>query len=347
MHHRIALVTSLLLLAAACGRSDPAPVTAPQPPDLGRTASILGGEPDAGHPAVGAVLFDQALCSGTLIAPNVVLTAAHCLEAGTPRYFVLGSTLTGATAVLAVRSASAHPDYSTHHEKGALINWHDVAALVLDRAAPVAPMPWRAASMAGTVGRVFTFVGYGQTDPATDSAGSKFKVGSKIAAVWSQGFWNVTSPSDPKNTCHGDSGGPALLVEDGVEQVAGVVSSGDAGCVETGYSTRVDVNADYIAGVIAANPPDGEADVDAPDAVGPDASATGPDTPPTPAPCPGVDFAGCCDGQTVRWCEDGEVNSMTCADNPSCGWDAIDHYYDCGTDGRADPDGKHPRACGK
>jgi len=51
-------------------------------------SAITNGAPDGnGHPQVGALLAQQAYpdgtwaaCSGTLIAPNVFLTAAHCDE---------------------------------------------------------------------------------------------------------------------------------------------------------------------------------------------------------------------------------------------------------------------------
>jgi secreted trypsin-like serine protease len=48
-------------------------------------AAVTGGQPDNGaHPQVALILADLAdgsvLCSGSLIAPSVVLTAAHCTD---------------------------------------------------------------------------------------------------------------------------------------------------------------------------------------------------------------------------------------------------------------------------
>src|SRR5213592_2293778 len=49
-------------------------------------ASITYGQPDAGHPQVGAILVLYQgnwyeFCSGTLVASRVFLTAGHCTDA--------------------------------------------------------------------------------------------------------------------------------------------------------------------------------------------------------------------------------------------------------------------------
>jgi MYXO-CTERM domain-containing protein len=61
--------------------------------------------------------------------------------------------------------------------------------------------------------------------------------------------------------------------------------------------------------------------------------------------CNGVGWAGCCDGATVKWCQDDELHEEDCGDKPSCGWNAKDGYYDCETTGGADPSGEFPLAC--
>ncbi len=62
--------------------------------------------------------------------------------------------------------------------------------------------------------------------------------------------------------------------------------------------------------------------------------------------CSGIGPEGCCDGQTLRRCKDGELEVVDCAQvGPSCGWNGPKGYYDCKTSGQADPSGTFPMDC--
>ena len=119
--------TSLFfVLAGGCGQpgreSDPPPPL----PVMEEGAPIVGGTTDTGDPSVVA-LYGQPpgaqskggfLCTGTVIAPTVVLTAAHCVsplevEAGTQFVVVSGPEVFRRGAPqLAVRSVKANPRWN-------------------------------------------------------------------------------------------------------------------------------------------------------------------------------------------------------------------------------------------
>jgi agmatine deiminase len=64
------------------------------------------------------------------------------------------------------------------------------------------------------------------------------------------------------------------------------------------------------------------------------------------ADCGLVAYQGCCDGNTLWFCDPAKgLLSSNCAFEPSCGWDKLKGFYDCGTSGNADPAGAYPLSC--
>ncbi len=325
-----------------------------QEADLAQTASeIVGGEIFTGLPAVGMILYSGSPhCSATLIDKRKVLTAAHCVSgfSASKMKFVIGKSLGSIEHSLVVASAKAHPSWDSQ----ALRN--DVGLLTLAQDAPIAPLGINRSGMSSWVGKQLFFVGYGVTNGSTQTgAGTKRAVWMKIATVES----TIFTYSDPgKNTCNGDSGGPAFTVNDkGEYLVAGITSYGDWSCTEMGADTRVDAFLDFIGAATTppSDPCNGETlkgrcsgnkliwcegqQVNQKDCAAEGKtcaldSSTGryaclsSSTPPADS-CQGETFEGRCSGNTVIWCEDGQVKQQSCGWFATCGYNEDKGYYDC------------------
>jgi MYXO-CTERM domain-containing protein len=215
----------------------------PAPDPSSRSFAIIGGTYDPGDPAVAAVLEESGnlICTATLVAPRVLVTAAHCVVLGTPRYVFFGPDPGGDGLFVDVLLTRANPTFDLE----TLDN--DIGVIVLDQAAPsFAGAPLTLAAVAPTVGLSTRMIGYGYTEvgPAGDYA-TKHALTVAIDEVDALSFRYGIA------TCNGDSGGPALADEAGREVVAGITSWGDATCGEYGVDTRVDVYREWVETAIS------------------------------------------------------------------------------------------------
>jgi MYXO-CTERM domain-containing protein len=64
-----------------------------------------------------------------------------------------------------------------------------------------------------------------------------------------------------------------------------------------------------------------------------------------PSACHGVPEEGCCSGQVLFYCKEGQLTSISCAQNLLCGWHTTARQYDCGTVGASDPSGRFALKC--
>lgn len=103
--------------------------------------SLVTGDDSRGWEAVGRIdIGGTGFCTGAMIAPDLVLTAAHCLYdsdrgrvvAPGDMQFLAGWRNGRATAYRGVRKAIAHPDYRFGDTSGPESVDHDVALLQLD-----------------------------------------------------------------------------------------------------------------------------------------------------------------------------------------------------------------------
>lgn len=204
-------------------------------PTGARVSPITGGATTSGDPAVVALVLGGRLsCTATLIAPRVILTAAHCLPETGPRPEVrFGADVTQPELVRAIALARVHAEF----DRVALTN--DIGVALLDGPAPAGVVPAAlpdAAIDGATPGTAIRVVGFGETSVDAHDVGLKRE---GVAIITASDATTFTLHPDPSQPCHGDSGGPAFASLAGDERVIGVTSAGDASCVEYGRDTRV------------------------------------------------------------------------------------------------------------
>jgi secreted trypsin-like serine protease len=204
-------------------------------PALAGNAPIVGGSkaPEGKWPDVAAVLFkdtgtDQQECTGTLVAPTVVITAGHCNDTSLDNVLLGTTSLAGGGEVIAVTKRIEYPNSQSSE---------DITMLVLGKAAAETPRAiatgWAKIDIVN--GAAVQFVGYGATDTqAMDYPTDLMEVMSSITdydCAAADGCYPAARPDGELaaggggiDTCNGDSGGPMYLLTSYGNFLAGVTS---------------------------------------------------------------------------------------------------------------------------
>ena len=221
------------------------------------------------------------ICSGTMITPNVFLTAAHCTSfytqelapEGDVAYVSLdqsipfGALTSSKTELLSVAHVVSNPSYNQAQSDSG-----DIGVLILDRnvrgvtpaTLPSCGLLDQLAAQNGLKTATFTNAGYGVQNRVVGGGVPFFQDLNPVPRMFSfsgfnslnGGYMRLSQNNSTGNggTCFGDSGGPNFLTLNGQQLIVSITITGDTACRSTNVVYRLDtVSAQgFLASVNAA-----------------------------------------------------------------------------------------------
>lgn len=215
-------------------------------PILGGTKATVGQ-----YPNVVALEVGNALCTGTLITDEWVMTAAHCVMGVAPSkikvHFNTVSALTVPGKVVGATQAIAKPTFSTSN-----LGSNDIGLIHLsEKVTDIKPVPINLDPAKAPVGTKVTMVGFGATaQGGGGSIGVEYVVEQTSVSCGSSGTSDANllcyNQVSGKGKCEGDSGGPSFAMIDNHLVQVGITSFGDQQCAQFGADTRTDAEVAFI-----------------------------------------------------------------------------------------------------
>ena len=257
MRNNIIVMFGLLVGACcfgACAEEDRSTVT------MVHGKGIVNGQLEEGFPSavsIGGSFGDEtmSMCTGNLITPKVIISAAHCGD-GVPLWLItgagvafFGSDILDPDNAIGFDDHIVHPDYEELvSEPGGFLGRFDLSIFVLKEEATVEPTWFRRNEITDDdLDAELTSVGFGVTSGGGDGSGIK-RSATLTLDEYDDNFLLshvATNPNDA-NICSGDSGGPQFFFTDDHWIQGAVHSWGDVDCLIESGSTRVDIATEWI-----------------------------------------------------------------------------------------------------
>ena len=209
------------------------------------------------------------VCSGTLITPNVFLTAGHCTSFFTQDLAPNGWTayvsfdgsipfgdLTSNTSnLVGISEVVTNPNFNRSQSDPG-----DIGVLILDSNVPgltPATLPTcglldQLRAQNGLKSAVFTPVGYGVQNRVVGGGVPFFQDQNPVPRMFAFSSFNSLNPGylrlsqNPSTgnggTCFGDSGGPNFFTVNGQQLIAAITITGDLVCRSTNVDYRLDTS---------------------------------------------------------------------------------------------------------
>jgi len=292
------------------------------------------------------------ICTGTLVAPHVVVTAAHCFDQKpnpSQIRITLGKDSANPDKAYDVQSYAVNPKYvrtaadPAPHDNAVIV----LKGSVLDTFPDIQPFAMRSELLKNVVSEHVQLAGFGGTQDNDDNS-LRYWAEEPIVALDDASF--TVDGEGEHGMCFGDSGGPAFLQGQSGIEIIGTLSWGSETCLDKDHFSDLSADKDWLRAQIPITKTCGLVDekglcagdmarwCDTGTLVQRDCKKDGQvcvvneqgEARCEEHPCGNLSFQGECQGHVAVWCENNELRSRRCIPcGEVCGWVGEDLGYYC------------------